>query len=151
MSKLKSVEPGKISVLGSVLVAIVVIGLTLAVFMIGSASHRSSSLTEKDFVGSWSSGEQSLTISAKGQAGGTDGCNGQLSKWSYTDAQIRFTGFLGTQMACPGADGKLIQGWLSKSASASFEDGKTNRLFFYDSKGKSLGSMTQSESSSKTE
>lgn len=123
-----------------ILAIVVVVGLVLAVFAMIYSANRS---TSSGYIGSWGSGMQSLTISADGEALGTDGCNGQSSRWTMRGDRIEFEGFIGTLIACLGPNDRLMNGWLGQSASAKLDPADPNRLIFFGQNGEELGSMVR--------
>lgn len=124
-------------------VGVIAVFTIIAVIFTPRTSGPVGNAEEAGFIGTWSSELQSLTISQNGEARGTDGCNGQGSTWSYTDGELRFGGFIGTEMACLDDEGNLLNGWLGKATTASFEGSDPDRLTFYDRDGKSLGALSR--------
>lgn len=98
-------------------------------------------VAEADYIGTWSAGMQSVTISADGEARGTDGCNGQGSRWTMGSNRINFDGFVGTMMACLTPEGKMLNGWLGQSSYAQLDVADSNQLIFYGQSGEQLGVM----------
>ena len=128
-------------------VGFIAIFTILAMIFTPRATGPVGAVDEAGFIGNWSSELQSLEISANGEARGTDGCNGQGSSWSYSAGTVSFDGFVGTMMACLDEDGEMLNGWLGRAATASFESSSPDRLSFYDGEGKKLGELTRSAGS----
>lgn len=121
-----------------ILAIVLVLGLVLTIFALVYSANRSAS---SGYIGSWGSGMQSLTISADGEARGTDGCNGQSSRWAMKGDRIEFEGFMGTMMACLGPDDRMMNGWLGQSSYAQLDVADSNQLIFYGQSGEQLGVM----------
>lgn len=118
--------------------AIVLIAILAAIF----TPRAVGPVAEADYIGTWSAGLQSVTISPNGEARGTDGCNGQGSRWSLGADRINFDGFMGTMMACLTPEGKMLNGWLGQSSYAQFGT-DPNQLIFFGQSGEKLGSMVR--------
>lgn len=122
-----------------VVALVVVFGLVLAVAAMVFGSQKPAA----GFVGNWASGAQSLEIRADGEAQGTDGCNGQGSRWHQAGDRIVFEGFMGTLMACMGPGDRMLNGWLGQSAFAELDASNSNRLNFFDQNDSMLGFMVR--------
>jgi heat shock protein HslJ len=131
----------KAGLVGAVAAAIVISVSTVVLVSLMAERLADPEITEQDFLGLWNAEDQFLELSESGEARGNDGCNGQGSQWTFDEGRIQFEGFFGTKMACPDESGEYKNGWLGQSASASFENGDSSELFFYDRDGELLGSM----------
>lgn len=122
-----------------VVAIVLVIGLVATVAALVYSAQKPSA----GFVGRWAAGIQSLEISPSGEARGTDGCNGQSSRWHAEGNRIVFEGFMGTMMACMGPGDRMLNGWLGQAASAELQPGNPNQLVFFDQTGGQLGYMVR--------